>query len=214
MARVVVVTYKGKTEDGDVFEEVTSLPVIIGSGELLEDVEKVLEEMKEGESRTLSLEKPFGERDPKKIVLINIREFRRRGIEPYPGMRVEVNGVPGRVLSVTGGRVQVDLNHPLAGRNVVYELTLEKVLEEVEAFEKLFERFVGVPPKEIDMKDGVVRVVYPYTGRDEGEKVFVAAVLANFPDIKEVRVERIYIRAGSDKSSDQGEEPLPEPQQT
>jgi FKBP-type peptidyl-prolyl cis-trans isomerase 2 len=77
-------------------------------------------------------EKGFGMRDPNKVKLVPIRRFREQGITPYPGLRVELEGKLALVRTVGAGRVQVDFNPPLAGKTLVYQVTLKKILEGME----------------------------------------------------------------------------------
>ncbi|MBC7115271.1 MAG: peptidylprolyl isomerase, partial [Archaeoglobi archaeon] len=50
---------------------------------------------------------------------------------PQPGMRVRVNGRIGTVETVIGRRVRVDFNHPLAGKNVIYEYEIHEIIEDL-----------------------------------------------------------------------------------
>jgi len=49
--------------------------------------------------------------------------------KPVPWMRVGVNNKVGTVTRVIGRKAVIDLNHPLAGKTVVYEY---KILERIE----------------------------------------------------------------------------------
>jgi FKBP-type peptidyl-prolyl cis-trans isomerase 2 len=46
---------------------------------------------------------------------------------PYPGMIVSVNRLRGKVLSVSGGRVRVDFNHPLAGKTLRFDVEVVEI---------------------------------------------------------------------------------------
>src|SRR5256712_3596644 len=62
--------------------------------------------------------------------LVPLRRFREKGIDPIPGSQIEFDGRPAVVRAVGAGRVQVDYNHPLAGRTLIYEVSIEKVVED------------------------------------------------------------------------------------
>lgn len=129
--------------------------VVIGSGELPSGLEEALKEMEEGEEREIVLppEKAFGRRDPSKVKVLPARELSARGVVPRVGMEVEVRGDRGVVLSVGSGRVIVDFNHPLAGKEVVYRVKLVKVLRSPE------EKVSGLLEKRLGRLEGVgVRV--------------------------------------------------------
>jgi peptidylprolyl isomerase len=44
-------------------------------------------------------------------------------------LQVNVDGKTAQVRAVGAGRVQVDYNHPFAGRTLVYDATVEKIIE-------------------------------------------------------------------------------------
>jgi peptidylprolyl isomerase len=98
--------------------------VILGEGRVVKGLEEALKQMSVGEEKTIEVppEKAYGTRDPSKLRRMPMREFRRAGIEPFPGKVVEINGVPAVVRDVSGGRVLVDFNHPLAGKTIVYDV--------------------------------------------------------------------------------------------
>jgi FKBP-type peptidyl-prolyl cis-trans isomerase SlyD len=107
---------------------------VIAKGYSLEGVEQALLQMKIGEKKTVELtpEKAFGKRSPSLIKLVPIAEFRRHGTKPVPGMSIEADNKRGRVLSVSGGRVRVDFNHPLAGKTLIYYIEVKKRIETAE----------------------------------------------------------------------------------
>ena len=91
----------------------------------------------------VSAEKGYGERDQSKVRLYPLRRFTREGIRPAPGMQIQVDGRQATVRSVGAGRVQIDFNHPLAGKTLIYEATIEKLLKErVEKVKALIHRRV------------------------------------------------------------------------
>jgi len=108
--------------------------VIVGETQLLEPVQEALMKAEEGQELTVEVppEKGFGERDPKKIRTISIREFYRIGKIPKVGDTVEINGQQARVIDVSSGRVVLDFNHPLAGKTLIVRLKVVKKLEKDE----------------------------------------------------------------------------------
>src|SRR5437879_12872471 len=62
--------------------------------------------------------------------LVPLRRFRDKGIDPTPGAQVEFDGRPATVRAVGAGRVQVDYNHPLAGRTLIYDVSIEKIVDD------------------------------------------------------------------------------------
>ena len=133
--RLFDTTDEDRAKEADLFDEKRTygeLPVIAGSGRLMEGLEQAILDAKVGEEKEVVLppEKGMGERDPKLVELFPLREFHRKEIEPQQGMEVHIRNRTGTVTAVTAGRVRVDFNNPLAGRTLRYKF---KVLKKVKA---------------------------------------------------------------------------------
>ncbi|HIP66739.1 MAG TPA: hypothetical protein EYH09_01255 [Candidatus Nanopusillus sp.] len=102
--------------------------VPVGKGLLYTFLEKALQDVEPGKHYRFEFVKPFGERKDELIKIIPLSEFIRRGIRPSPGLIVNVDGRKGIILSISGGRVIVDFNHPVAGKDLIYEV---EVIREV-----------------------------------------------------------------------------------
>src|SRR5712692_3486047 len=105
--------------------------IILGEGWLPKGLEDSLVGTDIGKQTTVELppDKGFGTRDPAKMRLVPLRRFREQGV-PSPGAQIELDGRAATVRAVGAGRVQVDYNHPLAGRTLIYEVSIEKVVED------------------------------------------------------------------------------------
>ncbi len=143
----VRLSYEGKIkETGEIFDKGENIPIIIGEKFVIQGVEEVLENMKEGEEKEFDVppEKAFGNRNPELIKLIPLSEFKRHNTKPYPGMVIRADNLYGKVLSVSSGRVKVDFNHPLAGKVLHYKVKIEKVIiDDKEKVEALIEFYTG-----------------------------------------------------------------------
>ncbi|ENN96780.1 FKBP-type peptidylprolyl isomerase [Methanocaldococcus villosus KIN24-T80] len=107
------------------------VPIFAGEGMVVKGLDEILLEMDVGEEKEVVLppEKAFGKRDPAKIKLVPMREFIKRGIKPIVGLRVNIDGEIGRIVKAEGGRVLVDFNHELAGKEVKYRIKIEEKVE-------------------------------------------------------------------------------------
>ncbi|MGI6589287.1 MAG: FKBP-type peptidyl-prolyl cis-trans isomerase [Candidatus Iainarchaeum sp.] len=130
------------------------LTIITGEKELLEKVEDVIEQMNEGEKQLVKLlsNEAFGERKQELVRVIPIKNFHDQKINPFPGLVVRVANAIGKVQSVTSGRVRIDFNHPLAGRDVEYYVELVREIKDnneiAEAiYEKYYEKIPGAKKK-------------------------------------------------------------------
>lgn len=163
----IILRYSGKVkETGQEFDKSEDTPVIIGADYTIRGVEEALKEMNLGEKKTIEIpsEKGFGERDQKLIKLISISEFRRQDKKPIPGMMVSIENMRGRILSVSGGRVKIDFNHPLAGKTLIYELEVKEKIEKIEdKIKMIINIYTRIEKNKIDVKmnDKEVEIVLP-----------------------------------------------------
>lgn len=131
------------------------IPVIVGAGMLIRGLEEGIKKMKINEKKTIEIppEKGFGVRDEKLVRLIPLSVFRANRIEPEIGKLVTINGFSGRILSISGGRVKVDFNHPLAGKTLTYEVEIKKKIDNLEEKVKaIFSYFLRFDEKLIELK--------------------------------------------------------------
>ena len=131
-----------------------SVVTIVGENFLIKGVENSLINRNEGDSYKIEVKSSdaFGERNPELIKLIPIRYFRKEEINPYPGLRVNVDGIFGTIRSVSGGRVIVDFNHPLAGKDLEYEIKINKIiLDDREKIHSLISFFAGLEKEECEI---------------------------------------------------------------
>jgi len=124
-------------EDGTVAEstfEDEPLTFTMGDGTLVEGLELGLYGLKAGDTQRLVLEpeQAFGLHDPAKLHQLSRSEFSRE-LELEPGVIIGFDTpsgeeLPGTVVSLTDALVEVDFNHPLAGRVVVFEVEIIAVV--------------------------------------------------------------------------------------
>jgi peptidylprolyl isomerase len=105
--------------------------IVVGEGWVPKGLDEALTGLEVGKPSTVELppDKGYGVRDPKKVRLVPLRKFTAEGMSPVPGLQVNIDGKTAQVRSVGAGRVQVDYNHPFAGKTLIYDLTVEKTIE-------------------------------------------------------------------------------------
>jgi len=141
--------------------------VVVGEGWVLKGLDEALVGVEEGKPSSIEVppEKGLGPRDPAKIKLIPLRKFMARDVQPRTGMQVEVDGRTGVVRSVGAGRVQVDFNPILAGKTIVYEVTVRKALKvREERMKALIHRRIPSVATEkltVGMRGGEARITVP-----------------------------------------------------
>lgn len=106
--------------------------IVVGESWVLKKLDSSLEGLDVDVKTTIEIppEDGFGQRDPAKIKIIPVNKFRKQDVRPYPGAQIEIDGKTAVVRSVGAGRVQVDFNAPLAGKTLVYDLTVKKIIED------------------------------------------------------------------------------------
>jgi len=124
----VVVRYE-LSVDGAVLETET-VELTQGAGQLPPGADEALLGMKPGEEKTVELppEKAFGPRDEKRVEAMPLAQLGdlARGLKPGAKVMGFRDGKPetARVLSIEGGKARLDFNPPLAGKTVVYRLSV------------------------------------------------------------------------------------------
>lgn len=80
----------------------------------------------------LAVEDAYGPRDAARLKDIPMAQFRKQKVEPQVGMLLNYEGQRARVTRVAGGRVRLDMNHELAGKDLRYEIHVRDILTDME----------------------------------------------------------------------------------
>lgn len=125
-----------RLQDGEVIDsnfERDPATFVVGDGNLLPGFEKAIFGLIEGDKKTLTIspEQGFGQRNPN-----NMQEFERNefssDIELKEGLVLSFSDaqkteLPGVVYSFDEDKVVIDFNHPLAGRDIVFDVAILKI---------------------------------------------------------------------------------------
>ena len=129
----VFVHYTGRFEDGKVFDsslDGSPLDFVVGEGGLIGGFENGVMGMAIGEKKTIKLtpEEGYGPYDEKQVFDVPLENF---GEKPdlEKGMQIVVTPQNGgdflaTIIDVNDKTVKLDTNHPLAGKNLTFELEL------------------------------------------------------------------------------------------
>lgn len=106
----------------------------IGTGELIRCLDSAVIGMTPGESKTFSVkpEESYDNIDDNFIRRIPIEYFKHNHIEPQVGIRIRTINGDCTIKSVSGKEVEVDYNHPLAGKNLVFRIKVEEITKDKE----------------------------------------------------------------------------------
>ena len=133
--------------------------MIMGASMVVPGVEEQLEKMKPGEEREFEVkyDKAFGKRNPKLIKIVGRGKFLEKKINPVPGLFVDIDGMQARIRNVSGGRVVVDFNHPLAGRDLKYKVkVVRQITDTLEKLNLLFKHYNF--KAETGLKEGILTI--------------------------------------------------------
>ena len=116
-------------KEGEVYE---AKLVVVGESWVLKSLDDALLTTEINNPTTVEIpaDKAFGPRDPEKIRRVPIKQLYAKEINPIVGARIEFQGKMATIRSVGAGRVLLDYNPPLAGRTLIYDLTVTKKLDE------------------------------------------------------------------------------------
>jgi len=140
--------------------------IAVGEGWVISGLDEEVKKMEVGEKKEVELTpgKAFGQRDPTQLRMIPLRKFGDRASELSTGDAVEVDNRTGVVRFIGSGRAQVDFNHHLAGKNIVYEIELVKKVEtDEDKVRALIDRRLGGEGSKVgfSLKDGSLEVEIP-----------------------------------------------------
>lgn len=132
----VQVSYTGCLSDGTIFDkspEDRPLLFIVGRKEVITGFDEAVEGMYQGESKTVTIpcDKAYGEIKPELIEKID-RGLIGPEIELQIGVQLEITGHDDSKLCVmvreiNEEQITLDANHPLAGKDLTFEIKLCEV---------------------------------------------------------------------------------------
>jgi peptidylprolyl isomerase len=126
-----------RATDGEEFlcGDTGPVELLIGGEEILPGLERALVGMAPGETRTVKIpaEEGYGQWDEEMMISLARRDL-PPGLNPLPGQVLEVTDddgdvFPVKVAALTAETLIIDTNHPLAGKDLVFELRLLDILE-------------------------------------------------------------------------------------
>jgi peptidylprolyl isomerase len=103
----------------------------IGEGWLISGLDEEVKKMDVGQRKEVELspEKAFGLRDPTQTRMVPLRKFGDKAEDLGVGDSVEIDNRMGIIRFIGSGRAQVDFNHRLAGKSIVYDFEVVKKVE-------------------------------------------------------------------------------------
>jgi peptidylprolyl isomerase len=147
--------------------------------------------------------------------LVPLRRFREQGV-PSPGAQIELDGRAATVRAVGAGRVQVDYNHPLAGRTLIYEVSIEKVVEDdTEKVLNIISKRIpevdkakfGVERNSSDLTIEVPEEAFYLSGLQVAKKSVTSDLQKYFPNIETISFREVFKRATAPTDTEETSKP-------
>lgn len=141
----IEILFTGKLNSGEIFDsniledlkntnlnvEPKSFIFPLGKDMFVKGIDNFLIGKELGEySVELKPQDAFGKRNPKLIQMVPIKAFIKNKINPIPGAMFNFDGRLAKILTVSGGRVMVDFNNPIAGKDVFYKIIVKRIVED------------------------------------------------------------------------------------
>ena len=140
----VYVNYVGKLENGTVFDtsiqseaqkaglpprgSYAPLSFVVGSGQMIKGFDNAAVGMRQGDTKTATLQPQdaYGEWDPSEVISFPRSQINATDLKVGSAL-YSANGAIGTVTAISGQNVTVDFNHPLAGKTLVFTISMMKV---------------------------------------------------------------------------------------
>ena len=164
--------------------------ICVGEGNIVKGIDDFLVD-KDVATHKLSLtpEQAFGKKNAKLIKIMPMSIFKKQNMRPFPGLQINIDGFMGTVRSVSGGRVIVDFNHPLAGRDVTYELIIRRTVTDTKEKIKAFLHSMFGKDVPFDYQQGKLKVNFPLP--EQVQQPLVEKMKTLIPEIKEVKFDEV-----------------------
>ncbi|MBS3074412.1 peptidylprolyl isomerase [Candidatus Pacearchaeota archaeon] len=188
--------FTGRIRGGDIFDtnipdeakkiglEINNKPVVIcvSHGMILPKIDDFLvgKDMGQDYKLDVSPKEGFGERRREFLKVLPMDVFRKQNMMPQAGMVMSFDGMPARISAVSGGRVTVDFNNPLAGKDLVYDLKASRKVDSINEKIKSLILFFFRKDVKFELKEKEKKIILEI---DDKFKLFLEVFAPKFREI-------------------------------
>ncbi len=129
----VQVHYRGTLADGSEFDSSEGrdpLQITLGAGQVIPGFDAAVTGLKVGDKTTTTIpaDQAYGQSHPEAVLAVPVAQL-PPGLDPQVGQQLQMQGqdgspIPVRVTEVTTETITLDANHPLAGKDLTFEIEL------------------------------------------------------------------------------------------
>lgn len=131
-----------------------SIPVVAGQSFLLPGLDKKIIGLEVGKAKTIIVpaEEAYGQKQESLIQTFPAKKVKESGFKLKKGEKIRNKNQVGTIISIKQGKVRVDFNHALSGKDLEFEVKVNEIVED--QTKKIFlivSRYISVL-KEADFK--------------------------------------------------------------
>ncbi len=133
----VKVHYTGKMDDATIFDSSVDrepMDLTLGENEVVPGFEDAIVGMLPNESKTITIpaDKAYGAHNPEMVVTVDRAQF-PQDLEPQVGQQLQMRQEQDQVIvvvvtDVSESNVTLDGNHPLAGKDLTFDIQLVEIV--------------------------------------------------------------------------------------
>lgn len=223
----VEVEYTGRIKDDEIIFDTTDekiakdngihnprmkygeLTVCLGQGQMIPGLDRQLEGKEIGKRYTIDIgtAEAFGKKDPKLVQLVSTAQFKKANINAMPGLQVNIDNQTGIIKAVSGGRTIVDFNHPLSGKDVVYDVKIIKTVDdETKKLSVLAGAMLQIEEPMTMIKEGNAVVTLAFDLPADVHDVLFKKIKEILPGIKEIKFIKKDESSGKKSNSEENNE--------
>lgn len=169
-------------------KDYSSITICLGKNDVIPGLDKQLINKEIGKHiLEIKSDEAFGKKSTDLIKLVPTKLFLEQNIQPIPGLHVNLDNLYGIIKTVSGGRTIVDFNHPLSGKDLIYEVDIKRIVTNKEEKIKAVLNLVNKNTK-FELKEDKLKVDLKLNKAQE--KGLVEEIKKRIPEIKEVEFEK------------------------
>lgn len=184
------------------------LTICVGERHVVEGLDEFLVGKETGKEYNIDIpaDKAFGKRDPKLLRLVPLSTFNEHKVRPEPGLHINLDGMIATVRSVSGGRVILDFNHPLAGKEVEYQINIGDIVSDTNEKLKALLNFL-MPGLPHELKGNILHINVEFP--EQIRTMLNEKIKKLIPEI--INIEYKPAAKAEEKKDEKGKESVAEP---
>jgi len=158
--------------------------VCIGENNLIKSLENSLIGKEKGKYEIeIKSEDAFGKRNPELLKLVPSKIFKKENLKPFPGLNVNIDGNIGTIRTVSGGRIIIDFNHHLSGKDLIFEIEIKRIItDKKEKLDCLISKISSKYEIKIEENKADIKINL----NEKNKNLLKEKILNLIPEIKEV----------------------------